>query len=384
MIGLLELSSQRSVEIALDRLEAEIGSHWSRKERAAERERLLASRLLQIERLKGYRDRGLFPQNEGQADGAVPIFVDRHDTACAVGQLMRLSGWQDAAAAIERSNNLLYVPDAAKSVVGRWVLQSGLTLEEAALIQPGYQFLGVYNFSQYGPGGATIENNGLRYANFQLDSTPPPVAGGLGVNTGAGPYVTNDCCDPLTHSGTNWVVIGGIKEDHTFPFDDQLGGLTAGSGLGGALKLFTVRFDVSTIAANGRINAISQNSLPTVGGFHGQNFAPFDSPYSQQTIVRDGGNDIATLLINQDTIPVGYFSKQSGVQISPRKSISVESVVSLQGDVAIDTLVFNFNVVTVPEAKSVVMAMTALGAICLVAARRNFRSPMFPWVDTRG
>jgi hypothetical protein len=67
-----------------------------------------------------------------------PIFVDSHDTACAVGHLMRLSGWKREVASIRLNNNLVYVADIATGSVARWILTSGLTLEEAALIQPSY------------------------------------------------------------------------------------------------------------------------------------------------------------------------------------------------------------------------------------------------------
>jgi uncharacterized protein YjbI with pentapeptide repeats len=51
---------------------------------------------------------------------------------------MRESGWSDAVDEIARHNNHVYVPDAHDGPLVHWVLQSGLTQEEAALIQPGY------------------------------------------------------------------------------------------------------------------------------------------------------------------------------------------------------------------------------------------------------
>ena len=51
---------------------------------------------------------------------------------------MRRSGSNDAVEEIARHNNHVYVPDVHDGPLMQWVLQSGLTQEEAALIQPAY------------------------------------------------------------------------------------------------------------------------------------------------------------------------------------------------------------------------------------------------------
>lgn len=102
VVALLMLNSAHSVELALNRLEAQSPSTWSAAERAEWRGRLVASRRIQIARLIDYRQRGRFPQNEGRSPQAIPIFVDNHNTACAVGHLMRLSGSERDVAAIQR------------------------------------------------------------------------------------------------------------------------------------------------------------------------------------------------------------------------------------------------------------------------------------------
>jgi hypothetical protein len=116
----------------------------------------------------------------------VPIFVDNHDTACAVGHLMRESGWGDAVAAIERANNFVYVTDVRHGALVDWVLVSGLTQEEAALIQPSYYPpLFDKRFHVLTQGGS-ITKNGLHYDNFHFiagellqpddfPDVPPPI-----------------------------------------------------------------------------------------------------------------------------------------------------------------------------------------------------------------
>ena len=138
VIGLLLATTPRSIETALARLEKADDHSWSKAERSDWREKLMAMRYVQLRRLAAYRDRGLFPLNEGQSIQPVPIFVDDHDTACAVGQLMRWSGKGDSVSSINQANNFVYAPDVSGGPINEWILGSGLTIEEAALIQPAY------------------------------------------------------------------------------------------------------------------------------------------------------------------------------------------------------------------------------------------------------
>ena len=138
VIGLLLASAPRSIETALARLEKAGDHSWSKAERSDWRDKLMAMRYVQLRRLAAYRDRGVFPLNEGQSIQPVPIFVDDHDTACAVGQLMQWSGRGDEVSSINKANNFVYVLGVSNGSVNEWILDSGLTIEEAALIQPAY------------------------------------------------------------------------------------------------------------------------------------------------------------------------------------------------------------------------------------------------------
>ena len=237
VIALLLVMTPKSTETALARLQDADDHKWSASEQDTWRQRLVEARYVQLRRLAAYRDHGLFPFNEGQADHPAPIFVDRHDTACAVGQLMRWSGWTEHVAAIQRTNNLVYVPEAKRSPVASWVLTSGLTLEEAALIQPGYTLPTPYLTSDYEPGELSFLQGGLKYENFHIDiqtfsSTGPlnfhqgvdscdgctftpvgtavPLAG-VGFSAGANLIqgVFTDTLDPI---GNRWIVIGGATD----------------------------------------------------------------------------------------------------------------------------------------------------------------------------
>lgn len=199
VVALLLLNSSQSIELALDRLEAQQNETWSSAERREWRERLLASRRTQIVRLLEYRNRGLFPQNEGHSASPLPIFVDHHDTACAVGHLMRLSGRERDVAGIRQEDNLVYVPDLTSGPVIAWTVTSGLTLEEAALIQPAYgpSLLPKPDRALEVVGqGASFEFENLRYSNFRLFAGDDPAAPSVNI--------------PVEHVACSWFGCGSI------------------------------------------------------------------------------------------------------------------------------------------------------------------------------
>ena len=121
---------------------------------AAGRERLVAT-------LQGYRDRAQFPRNY-DFDEATPYFVDRKTgTRCAVAHLLESTKRHDLVARIESTNNNvragdLYVDTAFVS----WLDQHGLTIADAARIQPAYegdqQGPSVLDVAYYIAAGATV------------------------------------------------------------------------------------------------------------------------------------------------------------------------------------------------------------------------------------
>ena len=194
VIGLLLASTPRSIETALARLETADDHTWSKAERTDRRERLMAMRYVQLRRLAAYRDRGLFPLNEGQSTEPAPIFVDEHDTACAVGQLMRWAGCGEGASSINQANNFVYVPDVSGGPISEWILDSGLTIEEAALIQPAYGWM-LYPPALPDDALKPLANDwstvvgDLRFSNFKLFNS-----GGNGNTPAVNALVYHDLC----------------------------------------------------------------------------------------------------------------------------------------------------------------------------------------------
>lgn len=91
-----------------------------------------------IAELRAYRERGHFPHNH-RLRGRTPVFVDEHGTRCAMAYLIERSGGSELVSRIARTRNLARIRDLAgdPALVG-WLGENGLTLAEAARIQPEY------------------------------------------------------------------------------------------------------------------------------------------------------------------------------------------------------------------------------------------------------
>lgn len=103
---------------------------------------LRARRAAFIKTLATYRDGCEFPRNTLAPDRLVTVFVDREDgrdTPCAVGFLMATDGHTDLVEHIHATRNTATIWELANDPeVATWVADSGLSLYEAARIQPAY------------------------------------------------------------------------------------------------------------------------------------------------------------------------------------------------------------------------------------------------------
>lgn len=92
-----------------------------------------------VAELRSYRLRGVFPHNHGLRDFRTPVFVDEHGTRCAMAYLIDQSGERALVSRIARNRNLARIRDLTgdPSLVA-WLERNGLTLAEAARIQPAY------------------------------------------------------------------------------------------------------------------------------------------------------------------------------------------------------------------------------------------------------
>jgi hypothetical protein len=106
-------------------------SHLSAEQRA--------SRTQLIAWLREYRNAGRFPLNDRFQDRRIPFFRDSRGTLCAMAYLVDRSGRGDIVDHIAKTRNNAYIRQLTddKALVA-WLDASGLSVSEAARIQPGY------------------------------------------------------------------------------------------------------------------------------------------------------------------------------------------------------------------------------------------------------
>ena len=351
----LTQNTAESIETALDRLSEDLGQTWTTIEREKWRGRLSEEREKQITRLKAYRDAGTFPHNEGHAKHAVPIFVDRHDTACAVGHLMRMSGWEEEVKAIAAANNLVFVPDVTDGPLVEWVLLSGLTQEEAALIQPSYFLLTPDAQVVLGDllqPGAVLERDGLRYSNFEYDAQnfvleqfiPPgldqedcdadpdlcprvptptndgtlPDPAGIGVGAYQGEYVPEggfSSGEPYGPNGTHWIVFGA--KTGTGYGDGWINSATTF----GRAQMVNIEFDVTTILPHTQFTGGHIADEPSICFGCGR----FPS-YAIEADFSAGASELGTLRIDQDNpgeFEPGFVLEEQSLSFAPQEAVHV-------------------------------------------------------------
>lgn len=105
------------------------GSHLNKQQRA--------NRQQCLDILNAYWKSKVFPQNK-KYDFRTPIFIDQYNTFCAVGHLMKESGFEHIACEISKEDNLIYVRDIKNRKAADWMSWAGFTMEECAWIQPAY------------------------------------------------------------------------------------------------------------------------------------------------------------------------------------------------------------------------------------------------------
>jgi hypothetical protein len=126
--------------------QARVAQHILRAEAYAGRRRVrlwplqrLARKLL-LRELAAYRENGRFPKNREFVE-PTPYFVDAEGTRCAVAHLLDASGESDLVQLIAQRRNHARVAELADEArLIAWLDVAGLSLEEAALIQPSYCF----------------------------------------------------------------------------------------------------------------------------------------------------------------------------------------------------------------------------------------------------
>ncbi len=95
------------------------------------------NRFESLEKLKEYAIKGQFPNNITHQNRR-PVFIGSNGNYCAVGHLIKESGFNLLAIKISAKMNYEYLLDMNNLELNSWVAKSGFTAEELAWIQPGY------------------------------------------------------------------------------------------------------------------------------------------------------------------------------------------------------------------------------------------------------
>ena len=90
-----------------------------------------------IDVLAYYAERKLFPTNHYHAERR-PYFIDNYGVHCAVGYLVKETGFPEISKEIARTQNYAYVKEIHSQALLQWAKDYGFTLQELALIQPAY------------------------------------------------------------------------------------------------------------------------------------------------------------------------------------------------------------------------------------------------------
>jgi len=183
-----------------------------------------ARRALLTTWLRDYRNSGTFPVNDRFAEPA-PFFRDSRGTLCAMAYLIKRSGRGDIVDKVEATRNNAYISELADDpALIAWLDSSGLSVAEAARIQPAYNGGGLlypdvtaetdFNVSPILLGGASLATTAWNVFR------PGYASGALGIAAGA---VSFGVAAKHSHdNGRTDNVAGSIM---------GLGGLAVGAGV---------------------------------------------------------------------------------------------------------------------------------------------------------
>jgi hypothetical protein len=91
-----------------------------------------------LDLLSEYHQGGTFPRNHDYPDQRIPCFIDRDGRICAVGYLIEQTAGRPLAEAINSKWQYAYVHQMDDPAIDAWIVESGLSREECAMIQPAY------------------------------------------------------------------------------------------------------------------------------------------------------------------------------------------------------------------------------------------------------
>lgn len=339
---LLAVDTPASLDTAVTRFEIAYRLSLTPAGRAELRSRLSARRNLQADRLDQYASTGRFPLNRHYADEARPIFVDAQGTHCAVGHLMALDGREAEVLALARSKPNVLVREVDGGPLVAWVLSSGLTQEEAALIQPAYyppSTAEATTLSTLVVPGSTYDRNGFQYANFAFSAASTggaatPTAAQLGLVYGwpttPAPWQCGGSCVPTPD--TLW--FGYLATPTSFGYLQTIPGQSI---------TIDIAYDVAAVAPGLAIGGTRTFASSLYGGFtdNASLSTTLDSGLLETLVldfpsVANEAGGTALLVEPAATARVRHrFRIADGAAFSSFNSVTVATTVPLPGSVGL-------------------------------------------------
>ncbi len=102
--------------------------------RAAVRDALLQARHRNLQFFRAYQKAGVFPSNVFQPN-KLNVWRDRDGHFCAAATIIRASGMTDLVDRVAEQNNFIRLADVTQGPLMDWILTSGFTQDEIAMIQ---------------------------------------------------------------------------------------------------------------------------------------------------------------------------------------------------------------------------------------------------------
>lgn len=196
--------------------------------------------------LHQYMLAGRYPQNEDYTY-RTPIFIDKHDNFCAVGYLVKATGYEQLSRMIAAKTNLAYVRDMNYPELNQWAQQYGFTTDELAWIQPGYMPRNANTTKPIGKG-----TNGKVFELFEDPATERLYVGGSFANADS----------TMTANNIAYVTeANGIYTWHTM-----------GNGLNGTVYAIT-KYGANIFAA-GSFTASGSTTVNNVAYWDGTSWQP--------------------------------------------------------------------------------------------------------------
>lgn len=256
--------------------------------------------------LRSYWLKGVFPKNTNHTY-MVPYFIDRYNTACAVGHLIRETGYEAIAKCISEEMNYAYIEQMPYPEIGQWADEMGFSVAELKWIQPAYMppFL-----IQTSSSNADCGNN-----NGSLEASLIPLNGNIEPNSINWYKINNNLTSLVGQSAhVNNASSGLYKIAVTsigtmFPYMEKLAAISDNEGpqitaeiqnetcfaqkdgritisiSGGAAPYNTTWYN-----ANGQIMASNTTVLENLLGLHGNFMEGAPTPSTYFVEVRDANN----------------------------------------------------------------------------------------------